>query len=232
VVVDGTVLEKHGLEIDESLLTGESEAVAKNDGDDVLSGSFVAARSGRFRATKVGRAAYARTLAEEARRFKLVQSELRSGLNRIVGLVAWAMLPTAGLLLYSQLAAHATVEGALRGIVAGVVAMVPEGLVLLTSVAFAVGAVRLAKRKTLVQELPAVEALARVDVICLDKTGTLTSGDIKVETVELLGGQDDASAVLGAMANADPNPNATLVAIGSRFRDVDGWRTTAVTPFS
>jgi cation-transporting ATPase E len=151
VVVDGTVLEAHGLEVDESLLTGESETVEKTNGDDVLSGSFVAAGTGRYRATRVGREAYARSLADEARRLKLVVSELRVGLDRIVRLVAWAMLPTAGLLLYSQLVAHANLKSALRATVAGVVAMVPEGLVLLTSVAFAVGAVRLGKRKMLVQ---------------------------------------------------------------------------------
>ena len=232
VVVDGTLLEARGLEIDESLLTGESEAVAKDRGDEVLSGSFVTAGSGRFRATRVGREAYARTLAEEARKFNLVHSELRSGLDHIVQLVAWAMLPTAALLFYSQLGSHPNVAGAIRGTVAGVVAMVPEGLVLLTSVAFAVGAVRLARRKTLVQELPAVETLARVDVICLDKTGTLTSGDMEVQSVEPVGGGDEERAALGAMAKTDRNPNATLTAVQQAFPDSDGWRATTVVPFS
>ncbi len=232
VVVDGAVLEGNGLEIDESLLTGESEAVPKEDGDEVLSGSFVAAGSGRMQAKRVGAGAYARTLSDAARRFKPIHSELRSGIDRIVRLVAWAMLPTAALLMFGQLATHANPAAAVRGTVAGVVAMVPEGLVLLTSVALAVGAVRLARRRTLVQELAAVETLARVDVLCLDKTGTLTSGDIRMETVEELGGEGDARAALGAMAGAEPNPNATLAAIASALPAAEGWRATAVVPFS
>jgi cation-transporting ATPase E len=232
IVVDGTVLEGDGLEVDESLLTGESEAIEKDRGDDVLSGSFIAAGTGRVRATRVGRAAYARSLAEEARRFKLVHSELRSGLDRIIRLVAWAMLPTAALLLYSQLSAQAHLRSALRSTVAGVVAMVPEGLVLLTSVALAVGALRLARRKMLVQELPAVETLARIDTICLDKTGTLTSGDITVESIEVLGEGVDARDALGALGTLDPSPNATLLAVRNAFPEVEGWRATAVTPFS
>ena len=231
VVVDGEVLADRGLEVDESLLTGESDAVVKTIGDPVLSGSFVAAGSGRYRATRVGREAYAVQLAEEARRFTLVHSELRSGVNLIIRLVSWAMLPTAGLLLYSQLRAHSGIHDAIRGTVAGVVAMVPEGLVLLTSVAFAVGVVRLARRNALVQELPAVETLARVDVVCLDKTGTITEGDIAVVAVERLGG-GDVERALGALAAADPNPNATLVAIGKSFKHGEGPAARRAVPFS
>ncbi|HEX2236615.1 MAG TPA: HAD-IC family P-type ATPase [Actinomycetota bacterium] len=232
VVVDGEVVDADGLEVDESLLTGESEAVEKNEGDAVLSGSFVAAGRGRMRARRVGKKAYARSLAEEARRFKLAHSELRSGLDRIIRLVAWAMLPTAALLFYSQISSQANVRVAVRSTVAGVVAMVPEGLVLLTSVALAVGALRLARRKTLVQELPAVETLARVDTVCLDKTGTLTSGEIAVETIELLAQESDERAVLGALSRLDPDPNATLLAVREASPKVEGWRASAVTPFS
>ena len=232
VVVDGVVMDSAGLEIDESLVTGESEPVEKAPGDEVLSGSFVAVGSGIFRATRVGADAYARRLADEARRFTLVHSELRSGLNRIIKLVGWAMLPTAALLLYSQLTAHAGVHDALRHTVAGVVAMVPEGLVLLTSVAFAVGIVRLARRQVLVQELPAVETLARVDVVCLDKTGTITSGEISVVDLSVFGKGSDEASALGALAAGDPNPNSTLAAIGSGYPSPDGWKPVRVLPFS
>jgi cation-transporting ATPase E len=139
-----------------------------------MSGSFVAAGSGSMRATRVGREAYASQVAEEARRFTLARSELRSGIDFIVHLVSYLMVPTGILLLVSQLHASDGIAESIRGTVAGVVAMVPEGLVLLTSVAFAVGIVRLGRRQVLVQELPAIETLARVDTICLDKTGTLT----------------------------------------------------------
>src|SRR5918994_2170155 len=186
VVVDGEVLEGAGLEVDESLLTGESETVTRQPGDPLLSGSFVAAGNGRYRATKVGREAYAVQLTEQARRFTLARSELRAGVDQILKYVTWALVPTAALLFVSQLRLDHGVREGLRGAVAGTVAMVPEGLVLLTSVAFAVGVVRLGRRRVLVQELPAVEVLARVDVLCIDKTGTLTEGRLAVERVEVI----------------------------------------------
>ncbi|HEY6709646.1 MAG TPA: HAD-IC family P-type ATPase, partial [Actinomycetota bacterium] len=234
MVVDGEVLEAAGLEVDESLLTGESETVTREPGDRLLSGSFVAAGSGRYRATKVGREAYAVQLTEEARRFTLARSELRAGVDQILKYVTWALVPTAVLLFVSQLRLAHGVRAGLSGAVAGTVAMVPEGLVLLTSVAFAVGVVRLGRRQVLVRELPAVETLARVDVICFDKTGTITAGDLAVQ--ELVpqdgAGTAAAAAALGALAAADPNPNATLRAIGQAFPAPDGWRAEAAVPFS
>src|SRR6185295_10021461 len=207
VVVDGDVVDSASLEVDESLLTGESETVPKPPGSSIMSGSFVSAGTGRYQATKVGRDAYAVSLAEEARRFTLVRSELRAGIDTIIKYASWAMVPTAILLLVSQLQATDSVSDALRTSVGGVVAMVPEGLVLLTSVAFAVGVVRLGKVNMLVQELPAVEGLARVDVLCLDKTGTLTEGAIAVHSVETIGdagaGGDAVQQALGAFAAAD-----------------------------
>jgi cation-transporting ATPase E len=165
VVVDGQVLDAAGLEVDESLVTGESEPVARRAGDRLLSGSFVAAGSGRYQATKVGREAYAVQLTEQARRFTLARSELRAGVDQILKYVTWALVPTAVLLFVSQLRLEHGVRAGLSGAVAGTVAMVPEGLVLLTSVAFAVGVVRLGRRQVLVRELPAVETLARASVV-------------------------------------------------------------------
>jgi cation-transporting ATPase E len=235
VVVDGQVLDAAGLEVDESMLTGESEPVARRAGDRLLSGSFVAAGSGRYQATKVGREAYAVQLTEQARRFTLARSELRAGVDQILKYVTWALVPTAVLLFVSQLRLEHGVRAGLSGAVAGTVAMVPEGLVLLTSVAFAVGVVRLGRRQVLVRELPAVETLARVDVICFDKTGTITAGDLAVQ--DLIASGDGAAgeavaAALGALAAADPNPNATLRAIGQAFPPPDGWRPEAAVPFS
>jgi cation-transporting ATPase E len=235
VVVDGDVLEAAGLEVDESLLTGESETVARQPGDRLLSGSFVAAGSGRYRATKVGREAYAVQLTEQARRFTLARSELRAGVDQILKYVTWALVPTAVLLFVSQLRLEHGVQAGLSGAVAGTVAMVPEGLVLLTSVAFAVGVVRLGRRQVLVRELPAVETLARVDVICFDKTGTITAGDLAVQELvpqDGAAGEEEAAAALGALAAADPNPNATLRAIGQAFPAPGGWRPEAAVPFS
>ncbi|MFC4910814.1 HAD-IC family P-type ATPase [Actinomadura gamaensis] len=174
IVVDGPVVASSGLEVDESLLTGEADPVHKRAGDELKSGSFVVAGSGTFTAAKVGRDAYAARLTEEASRFTLTRSELMEGINRFLKYVTWLIIPVAILLFASQFRSAGGVSNAVVGAVAGVVTMIPEGLVLMTSIAFAVGVVRLGRRQALVQELPAIEGLARVDVLCVDKTGTLT----------------------------------------------------------
>lgn len=230
LAADGVVRDSVSLEADESLLTGESEPVDKRAGDRLLSGSFVVAGSGSYQATGVGAEAYARRLATEARRFALVRSELMDGINRILRYVTWAIVPVAALLLVSQLRVHDTAQAALTATVAGLVAMVPQGLVLLTSVAFAVAAITLARRQVLVQQLPAVEGLARVDVVCLDKTGTLTDGAIVFDHLVRLDDQAPAEAALGALADEE-TPNATLAAIGQAFPP-RGWAREAGVPFS
>jgi cation-transporting P-type ATPase E len=235
VVVDGEVVDGEGLEIDESLLTGEADPVEKDAGDEVRSGSFVAAGSGTYRATAVGPDAYAVRLARDARRFAVTRSELIDGINRILTWVTWAIVPTATLLFISQLRNASDWRHAVAGAVAGTVAMVPEGLVLLTSLAFAVAAVRLARRRVLVKELPAVEGLARVDVLCIDKTGTLTEGKLEVASVEAVAGASDAEAaeLLAALAANDPAPNSTMRAIVERAGAAPaGWTPSGSVPFS
>jgi cation-transporting ATPase E len=232
VVVDGLVVRSQQLEVDESLLTGESDPVAKGSDDEVLSGSFVAAGAGRYVVTKVGADAYAARLTTEARRFTLARSELRAGTDRILTYVTWAIVPTAILLFWSQLQAHDSWRDAMSGAVAGTVAMVPEGLVLLTSLAFAVATVRLARRRVLVQELAAVEGLARVDTLCIDKTGTLTEGRLAVDRIERLQDEVDPVPALGALAAHDPAPNATMRAIADACPTPEGWLPDGVVPFS
>lgn len=215
VPVDGVVLVSNAMEVDESLLTGESDPVNKSAGDEVMSGSFVAAGGGVFQATRVGREAYAIQIAEEARRFTLARSELRSGIDLIVRIVGFAMIPTGVLLLFNQFRLKLGTDVAIRGTVAALVSMVPEGLILLTSMAFALGVIRLGKRNVVVQELPTVETLARVDVICLDKTGTLTEGALKLG--ELLPSPGvalaDAQRLMGHIASSEESPNSTLRAL-------------------
>ncbi|MFF7073554.1 cation-translocating P-type ATPase [Streptomyces pseudovenezuelae] len=234
-VVDGVVAEADGLEIDESLLTGEADPVVKRPGDQVMSGSFVVAGGGAFRATKVGREAYAAQLAEEASRFTLVHSELRSGISTILKYVTWMMVPTAIGLVVSQLFVKDNdLKDSVARTVGGIVPMVPEGLVLLTSVAFAIGVVRLGRKQALVQELPAIEGLARVDTVCLDKTGTLTEGGMDVTELRTLDGADESYVrkVLGALGESDPRPNASLQAIIDAYPDAEEWRCTESLPFS
>jgi cation-transporting ATPase E len=231
VPADGLVRSADGLEIDESLLTGEAEPIDKTADAEVLSGSIVVAGSGRFQATGVGADAYARKIAAEARRFSLVKSELMDGINTLLRWITYALVPVSALLLWRQLGRN-DVNEALVGVVAGVVGMVPEGLVLLTSLAFGIAAVTLARRSVLVQELPAVEVLARVDVVCLDKTGTLTEGDVVFGSVETLddAAEPDVRAALGALAD-DENRNATLAAIGAACPS-PGWKRAATIAFS
>lgn len=235
IVVDGTCVEADGLEIDESLLTGEADPVVKRPGDEVMSGSFVVAGGGAFQATKVGREAYAAQLAEEASRFTLVHSELRSGISTILKYVTWMMVPAAiGLVVTQLFVKDNDLKDSIARTVGGIVPMVPEGLVLLTSVAFAIGVIRLGRKQCLVQELPAIEGLARVDTVCLDKTGTLTEGGMDVTEVRALDGADGdyVRRVLGALGESDPRPNASLKAIIDAFPDADGWRCTEALPFS
>jgi len=231
IVADGIVRTTAGLQVDESLLTGEAEPVDKNPGEQLLSGSFVVAGAGRYQATAVGADAYARKLAVDARRFTLAQSELMDGINRILRYVTWAIFPVAVMLLFSQLHAGGGVRDAVSGVVAGLVGMVPQGLVLLTSVAFGVAAVTLARRNVLVQELPAIEGLARVDLVCFDKTGTLTDGSIAFDRIERMDETVPVELALGALAD-DENLNATLAAIAHRFPPTDGWVRSATVPFS
>lgn len=235
VVVDGECVEADGLEIDESLLTGEADPVVKRPGDRVMSGSFVVAGGGAFEATKVGREAYAAQLAEEASRFTLVHSELRTGISTILKYVTWMMIPTAIGLVISQLVVkqHGFKDSIART-VGGIVPMVPEGLVLLTSVAFAIGVIRLGRKQCLVQELPAIEGLARIDTVCLDKTGTLTEGGMDVTELRPLQGADETYVrrVLGALGESDPRPNASLRAIISAYPDSEEWRCVESLPFS
>ncbi|OLT37529.1 magnesium-transporting ATPase [Rhodococcus sp. CUA-806] len=235
IVVDGEVVEGASLEIDESLLTGEADAVHKTVDAQVLSGSFVVAGSGAYRATKVGREAYAARLAEEASKFTLVHSELRSGIDKILKFITYLMVPAGALIIYNQLFSSGQSLGpALSGMVAALVPMVPEGLVLMTSIAFAVGIVRLGHRQCLVQELPAIEGLARVDVVCADKTGTLTENGMRLKELRVVseGEAGLLGSVLAALAHDDPRPNASVLAIAEAFDDDPGWTQSAVAPFS
>jgi cation-transporting ATPase E len=233
MLVDSEVLDSVGLELDESLLTGEADPVAKEVGAEVLSGSFVVSGSGLVVATRVGHDSYAARLADEASKFSLTRSELRDSIQRFIRYVSYALVPVAVFLFVSQYNANdGNIRAAIAGTVPGVITMVPEGLVLLTSIAMAVSVVRLAQRRALVQDMPAVEVLARVDVVCVDKTGTLTEPGMSVHQVVVL---DDALPVndaLGALGASEREPNQTLVAVANQYHAPKDWHAVATVPFS
>ncbi|MFE3028442.1 cation-translocating P-type ATPase [Nocardia tengchongensis] len=247
IVVDGEVIESELLEVDESLLTGEADPIDKTLAAPIMSGSFVVSGSGAYRATKVGKDAYAAKLADEASKFTLVKSELRSGIDTILKVITYLLIPAGLLSIYNQLfSSKESWRPAVNGMVAALVPMVPEGLVLMTSIAFAVGVVRLGARKCLVQELPAIEGLARVDVVCADKTGTLTENGMRLAEIRAVDGSGAAAAgdgkasegnqelrdVLAALAADDPRPNASVLAIKEALPDAPGWQSTGLAPFS
>jgi cation-transporting ATPase E len=237
VTADAVVLEHRALQIDESMLTGESDAVDKTDGDEALSGSIVVAGEGIARATRVGADSYANKFAAEAKRFSLVTSELRTSIDRVLKWVGWGIGPIGLLVLNAQMMVaggwvsaweSGTWTQAIVNTISALTAMIPLGLVLMTSIAFAVGAARLAARQVLVNELPAVEGLARVDVICLDKTGTLTEGELAYRDLEQLDANVEGwQEALSWFGNA-PDANATARCLrapfpGSGEREASGY---------
>ncbi len=218
VIADGPVVQCDELEVDESLLTGESEPQAKAVGDQLRSGSFVTAGTGWFRAEKVGDKSFANALSNEARKFAPVKSELRAVTDSVLKVVSWAIGPIAAALLIGQRVGGETWKSAIFGSATGVVEIVPEGFVLLTSMTLAMSIVRLGRHGVLVKELAAVEGLARVDTICFDKTGTLTEGDPVVETITGPDGKTpmeasaEAYALLRTLTISSANPTSKAIA--------------------
>jgi cation-transporting ATPase E/undecaprenyl-diphosphatase len=215
VVADGRVVGARGLLLDESILTGESAPVPKAEGDRVLSGAFCVAGSGEYLVEAVGEESYAERLAAEARGARTAPSPLQVDINRVLRGTVAVMIPLAVALVVSiAIRGDDLVAGAERS-VAALVPLVPEGLVLLTSLTFAVAAVQLARVGTLAQRLNAVESLASVDTVCLDKTGTLTENRLRVVAIEPADGTDEAvlRADLATLAASVGTRNATMQAI-------------------
>jgi len=234
VPADGPLVTSAGLELNEANLTGESDPVAHVEGDEIRSGTSVVAGSGRYHARDVGADAYVNRIAADARRFTRTRSEIQESINTLLTYITWVIAAALPITIWSQwrtLGDQGWQQVVIRS-AAGVVGLVPEGLVLLTSVAFLLSAVQLTRRNVLVQQLPAVEGLARVDVVCLDKTGTLTAGEIAYEDVHPLPGQDvdELRRALGALAD-DPNANGTLTAVAATLAS-PGWERTQTIPFN
>ena len=246
IVTDGTLLTGEGVEVNESMLTGESRPVQKKPGDMLLSGSFVVAGTGSMQAVRVGDECYAATIVAKTRKKRRASSEMQTAINRIIKVVSVAIIPI-GLLLYRSQHAAAVQTAARYGYdaawvfsesivrtVSGIIGMIPEGLVLLTSVSFILGVGRLARRKALVQEMEAIESLARANIICTDKTGTITTGQLEVSKLIAVGDvkAETIRTVMAHMIGAFSDQNETQDALEKYFGRKTGWAVSDLIPFS
>lgn len=239
---DSIVLDSAGIEVNESMITGESKPVKKAAGDQLYSGSYLVAGSGCARVIHVGKDNYATQLANQAKDKKRATSEMQDSIKRIIKVVGIVLIPIGILLFMSQMrVAGTTFSNAIVSTVAGVIGMIPEGLVLLTSVSFVLGVGRLAKKRALVQEMEAIEALARVNVLCTDKTGTITTGELEVRDIlpidkdRITEDEEKVAAikeVMNELAFAFHDVNATQTALMNYFTKTNQWEISDLIPFS
>ncbi|RRK09849.1 HAD family hydrolase [Lactiplantibacillus garii] len=217
--VDGVVRATDGLEVDESQITGEADPVIKGPGDAMVSGSIILGGHGVVQATEVGHGSFIKQMAKAAKQKRRTPSQLLTIINRIIKILTFTIIPLGAGLFISTLLRGESQNRAILGTVAAMVGMIPEGLVLLTSVALAAGAFTLGRHQVLVRELPAIEALARVDTLCLDKTGTITSGQLKFDRLEPWGGVPGKAVEtrLAELVAAIDDDNETAQAIKTAF---------------
>lgn len=216
---DGIVLHGEGMEVDESLLTGESDKITKQDGDKIMSGSFITSGLGFVEITAVGEDNFVSKLSKEAKTEKPPTSELMNSLNLLIKGLTFAIVPIGLLLFWSQYQSTQSFPKTVLGVSGALISMIPEGLMLLTSVAFAVGAANLARKQTLIQRLSCIETLARVDTICLDKTGTITDGSLTFKELIPQAGfpASEIERAMSEMMAGLSDQNATAKVLRSRF---------------
>ena len=232
IPADGVILDGE-VDVNESLLTGESDSIHKTCGSKVLSGSFVTSGKAMCLLTEVGHDCYMEKLSSEAKQFKRYKTELQRNLDTILKFISIIIVPLGIILFAKQYwISGSTYEQAALDTVAAVLGMIPEGLVLLTSVALALGAVRLARRSTLVRELFCIETLARVDTLCLDKTGTITEGHLCVQGEESVKEDIDLEQLMGRMVSALGDENETFQALRQHYKRNQSANTKFVLPFS
>ena len=222
-------------EVNESLITGESDPILKRQGDTLLSGSFIVSGSCFAQVEHVGADNYANRIAGDAKYIKKRNSEIMDSIDIIVKIIGFAIVPIGALLFWKQyFVLGDTVQNSVVSTTAAVVGMIPEGLVLLISLAFAVSVIKLSARKTLVQDMYCIETLARVDTLCLDKTGTITEGTMQVDSLLPFEGvsEEEMSEALTALVSNLSDDNPTFLALRDRFPQQSPWHSTALVPFS
>ncbi|WP_099223501.1 cation-translocating P-type ATPase [Listeria costaricensis] len=234
IPADGLVQQTAGLEVDESQLTGESDPVAKQTGESVMSGSFILSGQAFVETTAVGEDSFVSKLSLEAKQEKTAYSELLRSIKTIIKVLTFVIIPLGVILFIAQLNQSGDLNASILGTAAAMIGMIPEGLVLLTTVALAVGVVNLAKHKVLVKTLPAIETLARVDVLCLDKTGTITSGNLHVTDVlpEAEHTEAELSEAVAAIVFTLNDNNSTSIALKNAFPERPDWQKIETVPFS
>ena len=222
-------------EVNESLITGESDPILKHPGDSLLSGSFVVSGNAFAQVEHVGADNYATKITGGAKYIKKRNSEIMDSIDRIVKWVGFGIIPIGALLFWKQFfVLKDTLQNSVVSTTAAMVGMIPEGLVLLVSVCFAVSVVKLSARKTLVRDLYCVETLARVDTLCLDKTGTITEGTMQVDGLVPFEGvsEQELDAALNGLVSNLQDSNPTFQAIQERYEEPSPWRASALVPFS
>ena len=232
---DCIVLKSHGLEVNEAMITGEQEPVKKGKHDELLSGSFIVAGTAYARVIRVGNENYSTQLVHKAKHKNKASSEMKYAIEKIIKVLSVVIIPVGIALYFSQLSANPLDRStAIVKTVAGVIGMIPEGLVLLTSLSFIIGVGKLAKKNALIQEMEAIEALARVNVLCLDKTGTITTGELGIEDIYCFEGQElsHIKDIMGAIAHGFDDSNATQIALQSYFQQPQGYYIESMIPFS
>ena len=233
IVADSIILEGE-VEVNESFITGESDVIYKRKGDTLLSGSFVVSGKCKAEVIHIGDENYTSKISSGAKYVKKVNSEIMKSLNGIIKIVSIAIVPIGILLFFNQLGlTENSFKNAVVNTVAAIIGMIPEGLVLLTSTVLAVSVIRLSKRKVLVQELYCIETLARVDTLCLDKTGTITEGRMEVnDIIEITKSKEELEEILSEIASASDDNNSTIEAIRTKYKNKQKWKVINKIPFS
>jgi cation-transporting P-type ATPase E len=236
-VITDCILLDGEIEVNESFITGESDSIIKKKGDLILSGSFVVSGKCVAKVEHIGEENFTSKISKETRYIKKVKSEIMTSLNKIIRTVSIIIIPVGTLLFFNQLGLEdGNIRSAVVHTVAAIIGMIPEGLILLTSTVLAVSVIRLSKSNVLVQELFCIETLARVDTLCLDKTGTITEGrmevnDIITENIEL----NEMQEILSAIGKNSEDSNSTIEAIRDKYKNIKlkgEWEKTKTVPFS
>ncbi|MHA8110542.1 HAD-IC family P-type ATPase [Lactobacillaceae bacterium Melli_B4] len=233
VPVDGIVLTTSALEVDESQITGESDSISKQAGDEITSASSIVSGSARMVAVKVGPSSFVNQISAVARDDGDSNGKMLQLINKIIKILTFIIIPLSIILFTSKMLHGNDVNNSILGTVAAATGMIPEGLVLLSSMTLAVSAMKLARKRVLVRNLPVIETLARVNTICLDKTGTITSGELKFEKVIPFGNQStsELETIVGATVHSIDDDNETAMALKTACAN-PGWHADEIHPFS